>query len=444
MEYDDYYKKELIDIIEVANFASLPSTGESSKIYVTLDNHKAYRWGGSSYVEISASLVIGTTAGTAYDGASGQTNADNIALKQPILVDSATSGILIDGNNNIDIDLTRTTAETTFDDNELMLIQKTNGDLCRLTKQQLKSSINTNTTYNNGTNITIDGSNNINLNTDLTNMDSISASGDLDLKANDEIILLSGNDGNSSGEDFVFRTNRGSGILEIMRLNGATANLGIDISPHSTYKLNVNGDVNIPTGSNYKIGGTNITDTTYTAGRNLTLASNNDINLDTTLENVNSIESSDNTDLNLQSNDGDILLRCIPSGGSVGYIKLMRSDTARFQTIEYKCHNAFNSYIKFLVHNGTPPDSQTEVLRLKADGSALFSGIVEVNEIESSNNQDLQLQSTGTGDIRLIATPNDSTNGYIHLCRANAPTERFNTIEYSVNGNNSFINFLVQ
>ena len=67
------------DTIEVVNFAALPSTGDPLKIYVTTDNNKSYRWNGSTYFEISASLVLGTTNGTAYDGASGQTNADNIA-----------------------------------------------------------------------------------------------------------------------------------------------------------------------------------------------------------------------------------------------------------------------------------------------------------------------------------------------------------------------------
>lgn len=43
------------DVIEAANFAALPGTGETGKIYVTLDNNKTYRWSGSAYVEISAS-----------------------------------------------------------------------------------------------------------------------------------------------------------------------------------------------------------------------------------------------------------------------------------------------------------------------------------------------------------------------------------------------------
>lgn len=43
-------------------------TAESGKIYVDLPYNKTYRWGGSSYAEISESLAIGTTAGTACEG----------------------------------------------------------------------------------------------------------------------------------------------------------------------------------------------------------------------------------------------------------------------------------------------------------------------------------------------------------------------------------------
>lgn len=42
------------DVIEAATYASLPGTGETGKIYVTLDDGKTYRWGGSAYAEISA------------------------------------------------------------------------------------------------------------------------------------------------------------------------------------------------------------------------------------------------------------------------------------------------------------------------------------------------------------------------------------------------------
>lgn len=43
------------DVLEYADVASLPGTGETAKIYVTLDTNKTYRWSGSAYVEISPS-----------------------------------------------------------------------------------------------------------------------------------------------------------------------------------------------------------------------------------------------------------------------------------------------------------------------------------------------------------------------------------------------------
>lgn len=43
------------DVLEFANLAGFPITGESAKIYVDLATRKTYRWSGSAYVEISAS-----------------------------------------------------------------------------------------------------------------------------------------------------------------------------------------------------------------------------------------------------------------------------------------------------------------------------------------------------------------------------------------------------
>jgi hypothetical protein len=41
------------DVLEFANLAAMPGTGESGKIYVALDSNKQYRWSGSSYVQIT-------------------------------------------------------------------------------------------------------------------------------------------------------------------------------------------------------------------------------------------------------------------------------------------------------------------------------------------------------------------------------------------------------
>jgi len=56
------------DIVEAATFSALASiTGESGKLYVTVDTRKLYRWSGSAYVEIASSpgstdaVIEGTT-----------------------------------------------------------------------------------------------------------------------------------------------------------------------------------------------------------------------------------------------------------------------------------------------------------------------------------------------------------------------------------------------
>ena len=70
------------DVIEAANFAALPETGEGGKIYMTLDDNKTYRWGGTTYVQISAGLALGETQGTAYEGSKGAANAAAITALQ--------------------------------------------------------------------------------------------------------------------------------------------------------------------------------------------------------------------------------------------------------------------------------------------------------------------------------------------------------------------------
>jgi len=57
-------------------------TGETGKIYVDLSTNKTYRWSGSLYVEISESLAIGTTTGTAYDGGLGAGLASDVSSLQ--------------------------------------------------------------------------------------------------------------------------------------------------------------------------------------------------------------------------------------------------------------------------------------------------------------------------------------------------------------------------
>lgn len=68
------------DVIERSTFSAFPATGETGKIYVATDNNITYRWSGTAYVEISASLALGETSSTAYRGDRGKTAYDHSQL----------------------------------------------------------------------------------------------------------------------------------------------------------------------------------------------------------------------------------------------------------------------------------------------------------------------------------------------------------------------------
>ena len=66
------------DVIEVDSYDNLPTTGEAGKIYATKDTNLTYRWSGSRYIEISASLALGETSSTAYPGDKGKETTDKV------------------------------------------------------------------------------------------------------------------------------------------------------------------------------------------------------------------------------------------------------------------------------------------------------------------------------------------------------------------------------
>jgi hypothetical protein len=82
------------DVIEVANYAALPVTGETGKIYITIDNNKSYRWSGSVYIEIAGTPAWGAITGTL----SNQTDLQNaLNAKQNTLTFDSTP---TNGSNN--------------------------------------------------------------------------------------------------------------------------------------------------------------------------------------------------------------------------------------------------------------------------------------------------------------------------------------------------------
>ncbi len=87
------------DVLEYGSMGSFPGTGETGKIYIAQDTNRTYRWGGSSYVEISQSLALGETSSTAYRGDRGktaydhsQTVGDAHGLKQAVPVTTSGTG----------------------------------------------------------------------------------------------------------------------------------------------------------------------------------------------------------------------------------------------------------------------------------------------------------------------------------------------------------------
>ena len=77
---NSYLPSYVDDVLEYDTFGNFPSTGEAGKIYVAKDTNKTYRWSGTQYTEISSSLAIGETTGTAYDGGKGKDLADRFQI----------------------------------------------------------------------------------------------------------------------------------------------------------------------------------------------------------------------------------------------------------------------------------------------------------------------------------------------------------------------------
>lgn len=76
--------------------------GESGKIYVELTTNKTYRWSGTQYVEISASLALGETPGTAFPGNKGKVAYDH----------SQTAHAPADAQKNVQADWNETNSES--------------------------------------------------------------------------------------------------------------------------------------------------------------------------------------------------------------------------------------------------------------------------------------------------------------------------------------------
>jgi len=139
------------DVIEAADFGSLPATGETGKIYVALDTNKTYRWSGSAYVEIGSGLYasdIGVTiqpydANTVIDSAYVHTDYNyDLAAKTKVDYISVTGAINLDNvvmDGDIGVTVQAYNADTVVDssyvhtDNNYDTASKTKVDFISVT-----------------------------------------------------------------------------------------------------------------------------------------------------------------------------------------------------------------------------------------------------------------------------------------------------------------------
>lgn len=106
------------DVLEYANQAAFPATGETGKIYVALDTNKTYRWSGSAYIYITSGAVDSvagkTGVVTLVKGDVGLGNVDNTsdatkniggnaATATKLATARTINGVAFDGTANITV-----------------------------------------------------------------------------------------------------------------------------------------------------------------------------------------------------------------------------------------------------------------------------------------------------------------------------------------------------
>jgi hypothetical protein len=126
------------DVLEYANLAGFPGTGETGKIYIAIDTEKTYRWGGSAYSVISETIAIGETSATAYRGDRGKTAYDHSQVAHAPAGADATTAV------NVGTSIHGATAKTTLADADTMpLIDSAASNvLKKITVANLKVQVN--------------------------------------------------------------------------------------------------------------------------------------------------------------------------------------------------------------------------------------------------------------------------------------------------------------
>jgi hypothetical protein len=104
----DYLPSYVDDVVEYANLAGFPATGETGKIYVAIDTGFTYRWSGSVYIQInSLTGTFAADAGTAAAPSISIGTADNglyaPAEDQVAISTNGTGRLFVDASGRVGI-----------------------------------------------------------------------------------------------------------------------------------------------------------------------------------------------------------------------------------------------------------------------------------------------------------------------------------------------------
>lgn len=167
-----YLPSYVDDVLEYPTYSQLPQPGETGKIYVTTDTDLAYRWSGSTYVEISKSIITGVKGDAESNYRIGNVNltAANIGLANVANLDQskAIKSITRSGTTFTYTCLDGTTGTFTQQDNNTTYSAGTGLSLSNttfslaLTKKLVTDALgytpptkDTNTTYSAGTGLSL-------------------------------------------------------------------------------------------------------------------------------------------------------------------------------------------------------------------------------------------------------------------------------------------------
>jgi len=95
-----YLPSYVDDVLEFANLAAFPATGETGKIYVAIDTGRQYRWSGSAYIQITNGLIASTD--NVPEGSTNKYSTNNRVLNYVLTgLTAAASRVLPDAADSI-------------------------------------------------------------------------------------------------------------------------------------------------------------------------------------------------------------------------------------------------------------------------------------------------------------------------------------------------------